>query len=410
MPKSHNNISESEGALRKALAGILLGDSDTAHLASRTIEDSNGWAFAIQMAARWSVIPRLVERQRELDITLPPDDQAQLRRFFSQSYARSAYRAAQGVAALNCLEKAGIRAAAFKGLASVALLYGGPDGRTIGDSDVLVAEPDLPAAAAALIEAGFTQQESFAVAVLDRFAERAPKFAGNKAIVFTARNRAEIDLHWSVGLGSVGAAEILSATETCLILGQPVRVVSPLYGALLTARHAIREDFSPDMMFRDLLDLRLWLKAIQSRGQMIPFVLLARQAGCLASIGAAALIAARFDRHAAGEAAELQSSLTPHEEHQALDLAFLFQAQLSTGSLGRDLVWLCHGKPLHSIFSALTNWSEHRAVMRSMETRIDGRELPLRQRLGNLVSDLRRSGFGKLRRVRTLSRLKYDSR
>ena len=68
----------------------------------------------------------------------PPADLTILRKELLHDYRQSAFRALVGIQAAIALEEEGISVAAFKGAASMAYLYGGPEYRTSQDVDLLI--------------------------------------------------------------------------------------------------------------------------------------------------------------------------------------------------------------------------------------------------------------------------------
>ena len=199
---------------------------------------------------------------------LPATETATLRREFLRLYTQSASRASKAIPAIHGLQQASIPVVAFKGLASMALLYGDPKYRPIQDADLLISYENLPKAVACLKQHGFVKQGSETLAEYVQFVTNAPGFAGNKAVALHGEGESEIDLHWELTGSGLRTEDILKRSTTATLMGAAIPVVDAMDGALLTIHHAIRENLAIESVWRDLLDVRLWCGHLAKSGRI----------------------------------------------------------------------------------------------------------------------------------------------
>src|SRR5262245_15895819 len=128
---------------RCLLAEFLLATPGRASVAARSLEANQAWRPVLEMARQWKVLPHLFARLQCAAVQLTRADNATLRRELLHVYGFSSLRAAKALAAIGLLERAGICVIAFKGIASIALIYRDPRRRTIQDADLLVRRGDL---------------------------------------------------------------------------------------------------------------------------------------------------------------------------------------------------------------------------------------------------------------------------
>ena len=100
------------------------------------------------------------------------------------------------IVAAEALGDRGIAARVLKGIAMAHLDYENPQDRTFGDADLLIRRADVPAAMASLHAAGFTR----ALPAVRQTWER--RFS--KAVMMTAPNGYELDLHLALAGGYFG--------------------------------------------------------------------------------------------------------------------------------------------------------------------------------------------------------------
>ena len=264
---------------------------------------------------------------------------------------------------------------------------------------------------------GFNPLESHDIGdVWTRFLANCPGFSGNKAIVLYGKGGFELDLHWSVGIDGMEPAALLRRCESVTLFETAFRIVGPEDGMILTARHAIRENLAVDTMCRDLFDIRLLCDFLASRGIL---AVACDNAACknaaqesnlvplLALTGILQSLDGR-DGSVKEAGARLAGLATRKARQTAERLSGLFFHQVRNGPVSKDLLYLTHSRPARQILAgAWANWREYRDMMRSMEEKLDGAEVPLLRRAGLLARAINQSSPGHLRSIRALSRLKY---
>jgi hypothetical protein len=394
---------------RESLATLLFNTSLATSLSAHVTEESL-WPEIFRLAELWSVVPQLSERIQTLRLAPPPDLWQPFKRLHIATYARTASRAARGLAALQQLQDAHIPAIAFKGLASMARLYDPPASRTIKDADILIAPSTLHSALSALSAIGYLPEDGLDPARLENFLDHSPGFSGNKAIVLSDSTGFELDLHWSIGLREPTFPALLNRSEASHLFNAPLRIVGLADSLLLTSRHAIRENLSIDTMCRDLLDILSACHLIAANPTLTPpfdasanITIIAGLAKILMRLNPADVAANRMLIH-------FHERSSPKRERDAQNLCDLFFDQLTLGPISKDLTYLSHTRPLRQIAAgALANWREYRGFMRSMEEKLDGQQRPLGRRFLDLTDSWKKTGHGSLRRLRTLARHKYGS-
>jgi hypothetical protein len=394
-------------ATREVLPQLLMGSDPGARESAGILDEHGLWAEAVECAASWRVAPHLFSQIKRLKLKLPQTTDFELRRCVVAAYSRSAFLASQGMAGIRRLQSHGVRVAAFKGLASMARLYGDPKWRTIQDVDLLVEEHDFERAVAILEAAGFERHVDSNLDEYAAFVENSPGFAGNKAI--TLRNRAggEIDLHWSVGKG-MDARSILEGAETAMVLNHKIPVVSLEYGVLLTTRHSVREDLRIEAICRDLVDLKLGFARIVESDGVRRLAELAAEAGMTSSLLAVAGIVNGYNPEAEVPG-ELAAAASREEQRTSASLIQLFKLQIRDGAIGKDLVYLTHSEPARQILAGLAADARgYRRIMRAFESELQGEPLPLRKRLLGLAGSVSKMSPARLRSIRALARVKYD--
>jgi hypothetical protein len=389
------------------LLEFLLAAERRAAVASRLLSDCGQWPRAFALARDWKAIPRLFDRVRTLRVPLQTADATRLKREFLNAYQHSAFRAARAVRAFDCLREAGIRVAAFKGIASIARLYGDVKHRTIHDADILLAKEDLPGALACLERHGFRRRGAETLVQYQNFVENSPGFAGNQALaVYDARD-AEIDLHWEVASSGLPVEELLARAGGISFLGSTIPVVDAIDGFLLTVHHAIRDNLAIESVCRDLLDTRLWLDHLRTAGKLEALTVRASTPHCkVPALTLATLIAGYEGPGAADEfAALLSARSTPAERRSSASLGELFRYQLEHGRIRKDVFFLVHARPWRQIVRGLArDWSGYRTSMQTMDTNLGG-ERPWHTRAAGLVRSM--PGLRGLRLARELACIKF---
>lgn len=392
---------------RHQLVELLLAEEDRAGAAACQFSQAGSWRAAIELAKAWKVIPPLFDRIRSLRVKLTAADNGALKLEYLKAYRHSAFCTARAIGAIQALEQAGIPVAAFKGLASIAVLYGDSKRRTIQDADLLILRKDLPTALACLGERGFERQGPETLDQYLRFVEGSPGFAGNQAVTVQDEQGCEVDLHWEVAGSGLRAEEILRRATGCGLMGSTIPVADAKDGFLLTVHHAIRENFAIDIICRDLLDARLWLQHLRQTGRIEEAMKWAAESPCKVAALTVATLLSGYDRApAATEAATLLTErANPAERRSAASLGELFDYQMRHGRLSKDVFYLVHSRPWRQILKGLAaDWSGYRRSMRTMEEKL-GEDRPLHERAARLARSI--PGLHGLRLARELACIKY---
>ena len=394
---------------RHQLVEFLLAEEGRAAAAACLLSIAGSWREAIELAKAWKVIPRMFHRIHILPVKLTAADTGTLKLEFLKTYLHSASCAVKAIGAIHALEQAGIPVVAFKGLASIAVLYGDSEHRTIQDADVLIMKKDLPKALACLQRQGFERQGPETLAQYLRFVEECPGFAGNQAVTVQGEQGCEVDLHWDVAGSGLRPEEVLRRAAKCELAGRTIPVVDAIDGFLLTVHHAIRENLAIEIVCRDLLDAGLWLAHLREAGRFEEAIKWVGKSRCKVAALTVATLLSDYDRAtAATQAAVLLSELAnPAERRSASTLAELFHYQLRHGRLGKDVFYLVHSRPWRQVLKGLaTDWSGYRLSMRSMEERL-GENQPLLKRATRLAKSI--PGLRVLRLARELACIKFGA-
>lgn len=380
---------------------LLLGDEAISKSTAEEITAAGGWDDLIRLGHRWKVLPGIEKRLRALRITLPDHARATLDAGMSGAFVQSTLSIRAGIMALGALEAAKIPCAAFKGLAALAFLHAGPRARTLQDADVLVRPEDAEASVRLLEAAGFKRSFEGEWSTYVAFVRNSPGFAGNEAISLTDARGGVVDLHWR--LGAMDAATLLGSVEHRSVLNRPLPVVSLGHGMLLTAHHALRNDFVPDDIARDVCDFAGWME-LQERSPDPASGWLSKESfGLHQSCLALAAIAAEL-RETPCEATREASA---QDRAAAERLAALYFQQLKGGAWSTDLTYLASPRPLLQILSgALSGWKQYRASMQRMEA-LNGEPSPgVATRVGRLLRAATRLSPRHWRQLRTLAKAK----
>ncbi len=396
--------------LRESLIRLLLASPAESAEAARGLEASQ-WRALLPLAAAWGVLPRANQRLEAAREKIPVDVRRELRAHVSNGFVRSSLAARQGTRALEQLRRRGIQAVTFKGLAALASLHGDPAGRAIGDVDILLSPASMKDALAALAEVGLAPEPPGELRDYMDFVRHSPGFAGNFAVALAGESKFEIDLHWSLGFpedSELAPQRVIERGRVAQVFGQAVPVVSPADGLLLSVHHAVRENFAPDTVMRNLLDAEGWCGLLAARGELPAAMELAGACGLGAPLRAAAGILTRFDP-GSGARGLLEGAASPVEQRAAARLAELFLWQARAGRLPDDLFSLFDPRAWRQIAAGLlSGWRRHRRFMRALETKAQGGPVPLSRRLAALLGSLGRLPPSHLRLLRTVARVKRD--
>ena len=359
---------------------------------------------SIALAAGWGAIPRL--RQRVAHLATPT--QAEIERLYLDGYVRSVLQIRAAIDVFAAFERAKLPVVAFKGLASLAVLYGSPERRVILDADLLIAEADLARAVDVLAELGFRPEVDGSLAEYVDFVRHAPGFGGNEVLALHNARGCTIDLHWRLGRGFDTQA-ILDRRRPAALLGGCLAVVSDRDGVLLCAHHSLRNHFSPDKIMRDLFDLELWCDRILKAGAAEDTWREALARGLSVPLLALTSILAEYQADGACAGAALDKAASPEQRGSAGRLVKLFTAQVREGSFERDLLYLFRSSEWKQILGGiLAGGRRHVALVRSMDTALAGEPTTFAHRLTVLAQSLRRLRPRHIAMLRALARSKDE--
>jgi len=365
---------------------------------------------SIALAAGWGALPRL--RQRVAHLATPPRPEllAEIERLYLDGYVRSVLQIRAAIDVFAAFEREKLPVVAFKGLASLAVLYGSPERRVIVDADLLIAEPDLARAVAVLGELGFRAEVTGSLAEYVDFVRHAPGFGGNEELALHNERGCTIDLHWRLGRGFDTQA-ILDRRRPAALLGCCFPVVCDRDGVLLCAHHSLRNHFSPDRIMRDLFDLELWCDRILKSGAAEDTWREALARGLAVPLLALTSILAEYhpDGAGAGATAGLDQAASPEQRSSAGRLVAFFMVQVREGAFERDLLYLFRWSEWKQILGGiLTGGRRHVAMVRSMDTALAGEPTTFAHRMAVLAQSLRRLRPRHIGMLRALARTKDE--
>jgi hypothetical protein len=365
---------------------------------------------SIALAAGWGAIPRLRQCVAHLAVPPRPEFLAEIERLYLDGYVRSVLQIRAAIDVFAAFEREKLPVVAFKGLASIAVLYGSPERRVILDADLLIAESDLARAVAVLGELGFRPEVSGSLAEYVDFVRHAPGFGGNEVLALHNVRGCTIDLHWRLGRGFDTQA-ILDRRRPAALLGGRLFVVSDRDGVLLCAHHSLRNHFSPDRIMRDLFDLELWCDRILKSGTAEEIWREASARGLTVPLLALTSILAEYHPGGAGTWARagLDKASSVEQRASAGRLLALFMAQVREGAFERDLLYLFRWSEMKQLLGGiLTGGRRHVAMVRSMDTALAGEPTTFAHRMAVLAQALRRLRPRHIGMLRTLARTKDE--
>jgi hypothetical protein len=315
-------------------------------MAADEISERGLWRHSVQRALLWRCIPRLRARLAQMDVDAG-EATAALASIAAEAAAHSALVCHGAARAMEALDAAGVRAAAFKGVGMIASVYRNPGSRMICDADILLERNDFHLASAALGQAGFRPAISMGIdewlALLEVRVYPAHDF-----LDFVNDDGVRLDVHWSFGAGGKGFSigDMLDRSVTATLARREIRVVAAEDSILLSASHLLRDRLSPRTAVKDLADIDAWLSA---EDRWSPDILLERAsaAGFVTSILTCLRILAHHDRD--GRAAEIAGRISegssPGERESAGRLASLFAHQLRRGEISDAAVGMAAVTP-----------------------------------------------------------------
>jgi hypothetical protein len=318
--------------VRVSLIKILLGDSRSAEQAAKELFTEGLWPHALGLSVAWRVVPHLSQRLNALSLPIDSSSKEKLLKIGLAAAAQSTLCLHRCSTLFKQLDKAGLSAVAFKGIALMGEIYSGPGERMISDIDILVRQKDFPVAYSVLRALGFTPETK-------RLNSRSD-FLRDRSLCLVDKEQIQVDLHWSVVIGETQNVEltvdsILGRSAVVMIMGTPIHVPSPVDSIILTAHHILHHNFAPSQVVKDMCDLAMWASGQSGRRRIDEVVKQARLCGLL--VPCLAIWKILYDVNPFGEAqravtkfAELASS---EELKDAERLKKLFGLQLKERSL-----------------------------------------------------------------------------
>ncbi len=378
-------------------ATLLRWLSGTAPL-DPALSGGGSWRSLADRCQKLRVLPQAILRITSGSDHLPQADRAAIAHRRIEATASCARRLHFGCRALALLRDAGIVAAGFKGIAAIGRLHQGQPARGIGDVDVLVSPTSATRAITVLHDAGFRSKvQGLSTEQVIAFARSSPGSAGNESISLVTAEGIEVDLHWKLGAFDVDRA--LADASPVQVLGVPVPLVRPGLGLLLSAHHALRNDFVPDEVIRDLLDAHGWLRLLaQEPAEAAWADREAQRTGLNVAVEACAAILC--------DTGVADRAQVPSPGPAARALADLFHDQLAR-PMNTDLAYLCSVRPGIAILAGLIRGGRgYLRAMRAVERAHGEVSMPLHVRLGRLISDAWSAPVRRWSQVRTLARAK----
>lgn len=357
-----------------------------------------GWRALAHRCDALRILPQAMLRLASEAGSIPAADVSEFSARQIQATVKAGRALHFGCRALVSLRDAGIAAAGFKGIAAVGWLHGGQPSRGLGDADILVPASQATKALNVLQAAGYRSKvASISVAEAIAFARNSPGSAGNESISLVTDEGFEVDLHWRLGAFDVDAA--VAEASPVRVLGAAVPLVRPGVGLLLSAHHALRNDFVPDEVIRDMLDASGWFRLLSADPAEAAWAdREARRIGLDAACGACAAVLAD---------AGLQGGRgVPPPGAPARALAELFSGQVSH-PMNTDLVYLCSLRPSLTLLSGLLRGGRgYLRAMRAVERAHGELQVPISARLTWLIADAWSLPWRRWRQLRALAAAK----
>ena len=330
-------------------------EHELARAVADEISEAGAWPTVFQICRDWNVIPALAERVAAIDLRLTPAEAKGLGQEAGTLVFRSTLCIRAGCEAIQRLNDDGIPAVGFKGFASIAWLHSqtGARSRMVQDVDLLISDQDLPRALERLEQAGY-RREAAALDLTSYIAslKSSPDSAGNLATSLTNPRGNALDLHWK--LGRFDTAKLLATARQVNLLGFSVPVVCPAFGLLLSVHHALRNNFVPDRMARDVLDAADWFRLLaQSPAELSVALDYAQSWKLSAPLGAMALI---VGESGGSNPCTGMDTTSP----AARNLATLYARQLRSEPINADLSALGSRRAWHQVVSrAFLGWNRY---------------------------------------------------
>jgi len=360
------------------------------------------WELVLNLCAEWKLLAALDARLAMLGVAPAPETAAALAQRTQPAFVQTMLCVRAGIVALAALEAARIACAGFKGIAALAYLYTSPRNRTLQDTDVLIRPHDVERALAVLEAAGFKRYPECPWEEYVAFVRNSPGTAGNEAVSLRDEKGGAVDLHWHLGILDVET--LLGGAATVQVLNRPLPLMSARHAMLLSVHHALRNDFVPGDIGRDVCDFAYWQPLLARRDEWPAAAEDAARWGLSGACGALARIVAELQGRV--DAAP-PVALSRADQATARELAGFYFQQLRSGAVNTDLAYVASARPWLQIATGLAGgWGRYRAMMRQFEQGNGEASLSLGARLWNLARSLGRLSPGNWRQLRTLARTK----
>ena len=381
---------------------LLAAPTGANAIAAADIITSCEWHDVLRLGEQWKVLPALAARLAcEAEQVMPPKEADELRRFTGAQFIRTSLCLRAGSEAMQRLHAAGIKAAAFKGSAVIALLHDNARDRMLQDVDVLIRSEDLAAALTTLEANGYRRDlGTGSLTEYIDFVRNSPGAAGNQAASLSNPAGNHIDLHWK--LGRFDTEILLSSARAVRLLNLETPVVRPAFGLLLTVHHAVRNDLIPDEIARDILDCIGWFQLLATDPEELTCAFeYARRWGLDDAVQAMSMIVQYY-----GGDSPLPASATGSRTTALTELYF---RQLDSEPINSDLPYLASPRAIGQILAgALSGWRRYESQMREFEAANGEESLPLSTRVKRLAKAARDLSPAQWRQVRALARVKNN--
>jgi hypothetical protein len=250
-------------SLRRALVDLAVGDATTAAAAAGAVRAAGRQDELVRLAWAWRVVPRLQE-QVAAGASLGSEADARLGQMALAAAAESTLYFHRAGTAFDALRAARVRACAFKGVASIATLYGTPSARMIRDVDVVIDPAQVETAVEALRAIGFELTDPIGAEGMAAWIDalRSPMVNLRNLFVSLRNDEGfEVDLHVRFGHAPpprMTPASLLARGHTAEAAGVALPVLSSVDLILLTVYHSLKDLMALTSAARDLADLAAW--------------------------------------------------------------------------------------------------------------------------------------------------------
>jgi hypothetical protein len=378
---------------------LLVCDDARAGELAAEIGRRGHWQPVVELCGDWKLLASLEARLERRGIALPEMERRRMAERTQPAFVQTMLCLRAGAMALSALERAGIRCAGFKGLAALGYLYPGPRNRTLQDVDALISPRDVEPALTVLEEAGFKRFPEVPLSEYVAFLRNSPGTAGNEAVSLRDERGGAVDLHWR--LGGMDVEMLLAGATPVEMLNRRLPMLGAGHCMLLSVHHALRNDFVPGDIGRDVSDFVHWQALLSRTGQWDAVSADAERWGLTAACAALARIVAGLREEPEGKV-PLEASRADLAAGQRL--AALYFSQLDLGPMNTDLAYLASPRSVLQVVSGLSGgWKAYRELMRQSETSNGEESLPLQVRLGRLVKSARGLSLSQWRQLRALS-------